>query len=119
MPLGGRPGGLGYFGLVGIALGHLVRARWDGVELSITEQLYQMVLMSAAVEEAFRADEQEEVDWSRGPAEKVAIHLVGSMDAVAMVEYSMAASSDVVRRTWYLGGIPARSAESSSFTDEW
>src|SRR5271167_4971827 len=37
MPLGGRPGGLGYFGLVGIALGHLVRARWDGVELSITE----------------------------------------------------------------------------------
>ncbi len=104
MPLGGRPGGLASFELVGFALGHLVRARWDGVELSMTEQLCQMVLMSAAVEDAFRADEEEEVDWSNVFAERVAVDLVGSMDAVAMVEYSMAANRSVVRRTWYLGG---------------
>jgi len=107
VPLGARPGGLAYFELVGFALGHLVRARWDGVELSMTEQLYQMVLMAAAVEEAFGADE-EEVDWSDVLAERVAVDLVGSMDSIAMVEYSMEGQRDVVRRTWYLGGMPGR-----------
>jgi hypothetical protein len=106
MPLGGRPGGLVSFELVGFALGHLVRARWDGVELRMTEQLCQMVLMSEAVEDVFRADEEEDVDWSNVFAERVAVDLVGSMDAVAMVEYSMAGSRTVARRIWFLGGIP-------------
>jgi len=108
VPLGARPGGLGHFELVGFALGYLVRARWDGVELSVTEQLYKMALMSAAVEEVFRADEEEELDWSGGFGQRVALDLVGSMDVVAMVEYSMEGQRDVVRRTWYLGGMPGR-----------
>jgi len=67
-----------------------------------------VALMSAAVEEVFRADEEEELDWSGGFGQRVALDLVGSMDVVAMVEYSMEGQRDVVRRTWYLGGMPGR-----------
>jgi len=105
LPLRATPGGLGHFHLVGFSLGHLVRARWDGVELRISPELYHMALMSAAVEEAFRADRDDGFEWSDGCAERVALDLVGSMDDVAMVEYSMGKHCDALRRTWYLGGV--------------
>ncbi|MGA3147694.1 MAG: hypothetical protein ABSF33_09475 [Acidimicrobiales bacterium] len=108
LALATKAGGLVSFEIVGVLMGLLVFASWDGFALTVSEELYESSLFSLALERLSGApDRAGHAAHVLDDPRSIAIRLVQHLDHVVRIEYGNWCDRSRRKRTWFLDGAHA------------